>query len=81
MRFSERAISAIARALLNDRRDLSTQFAYWKEQGYEGHARSINTELQANSDALKELADTIAPWLKQRPDWASIAVNEPLPIT
>jgi hypothetical protein len=77
--FTEHAISAIARALLNDRRDLSLQLAYWQGHGYAGHARVITAELQANADALTELADAIAPWLKQRPDWPSITANEPLP--
>jgi hypothetical protein len=77
--FTEQTVSAIARALLNDRRDLSTQLAYWKVQGYAGHARFISAELKANADALTELAAAVAPWLKQRPDWPSITANEPLP--
>ncbi len=78
MKLTEHAISAIVRALLNDRRDLSVQLAYWQGHGYAGHARVINAELRANADALTELAAIVAPWLKQRPDWSSITANEPL---
>ncbi|MFS2023846.1 hypothetical protein [Massilia sp. CT11-137] len=34
MKFTEHAISAIVRALLNDRHDLSVQLAYWQGHGY-----------------------------------------------
>lgn len=78
MKLSEHTISAIARALLDARRDLSKQLAYWRECQYTAHVDLVTTELRENANALAELADAIAPWLKQHPDWPSITANEPL---
>jgi len=81
MKLSEHTISAIARALLDARRDLSKQLTYWRERQYTAYVDLITTDLRVNANALTELADTIAPWLKQHPDWPSISTNDPLTIT
>lgn len=85
MTLSEHTISAIARALLNDRRALSTGRAFWGDPGLRPHIarqhlESISRDLLENAQALADLADSCAPWLKQRPDWQSI-INELAPQT
>lgn len=81
MTLSEQTISAIARALLNDRRALSTGRAYWGDPGLRQqiarqHLESLSRDLLENAQALVELADSCAPWLKQHPDWDAIVGNE-----
>lgn len=85
MTLSEQTISAIARALLNDRRALSTGRAFWGDPGLRAHIarqhlESISRDLLENARALSELANSCAPWLKQRPEWQSI-INELTPQT
>jgi hypothetical protein len=80
MTFSENTIGAIARSLLNDRQALSTGRLFWGDPGLRQpiarqHLESIARDLLENARALAELADSCAPWLKQRPDWQSI-INE-----
>lgn len=80
MTLSEKTIGAIARALLHDRQALSTGRLFWGDPGLRQpiarqHLESISRDLLENTRALVELADSCAPWLKQRPDWQSI-INE-----
>ncbi len=77
MTLSETTISAIARALLNDRKTLAKSLAFWgsssrAKQLAGQHVGAITRDLQENAEALIELADAIAPWLKQHPDWQTI---------
>lgn len=78
MTLSETTISAIARALLNDRKALSKSLAFWTASGRAKqlagrHVEAITRDLRENASALVELADGIAPWLKQHPDWRTIS--------
>lgn len=77
MKLSEQTVSAIARALLNDRKKISEDMAFWNGRiraGLTGkhYVNELTANLQENANALIELADSIAPWLKQLPDWQSI---------
>jgi hypothetical protein len=81
MTLSEQTISAIARALLNDRKALAKSLAFWnvtssRQQLAGQHVESITRDLKENACALVELADGPAPWLKQRADWQTIINNE-----
>jgi hypothetical protein len=81
MKLSETTVSSIVRALLHDRKSLSKSLGFWNvpgpRQGIAGtHVDAITRDLRDNAKALAELADEIAPWLKQRPDWQSIVQNE-----
>lgn len=81
MTLSETTISAIARALLNDRKALSKSLLFWSAPGPAKqlagqHVDAITRDLRENANALVELADGLAPWLKQRPDWQSITQHE-----
>jgi len=81
MKLSEQAVSAIARALINDHKTLSKSLAFWTAPGRAKqlagrHVEAIARDLRENADALIELADGIAPWLKRRADWQSITRNE-----
>lgn len=81
MTLSETTISAIARALLNDRKALSKSLAFWTASGRAKqlagrHIEAITRDLCENASALIELADGIAPWLKQHPDWPTIIAHE-----
>lgn len=80
MSLSEKTISAIARALLNDRKALDKSLAYWSAPGRRRvsgkHIAAISRDLRENATALVELADGLAPWLKQLPDWQTIITNE-----
>jgi hypothetical protein len=82
MKFSEKTVGAIARALINDRKALSKSLAFWSAPGRSQqlagqHVETISRDLQENAGALAELAEAVAPWLKQRPDWQTIIQNEP----
>lgn len=77
MTLSEQTISAIARALLNDRKALSKSLVFWSASGPAKllagqHVEAITRDLRENAFALAELADGLAPWLKQHPDWESV---------
>lgn len=81
MTLSEQTISAIARALLNDRKTLAKSLVFWnatsaRQQLAGRHVDAITRDLRDNADALVELADGLAPWLKQRSDWQTITNNE-----
>lgn len=77
MTLSEQTISAIARALLNDRKALAKSHAYWSAPGRRRisgqHIEAIARDQRDNALALVELADGLAPWLKQRDDWQTIS--------
>ena len=81
MTLSEEAVSAIARALLNDRKTLDDSLAFWSAPGrmrrYPNSSAAISDELRENASALAELANAFAPWLKQRPDWQAITNSIP----
>lgn len=81
MTLSEQSISAIARALLNERKALDESLSFWSTPGrirrYPHSGAAINHELHENASALVELADAHAPWLKQRPDWPAITNSTP----
>lgn len=82
MTLSEKTISAIARALLNDRKALSKSLAFWSSSGPAKqlagqHVDAITRDLNENANALVELANGPAPWLKQRADWQNIIHTEP----
>lgn len=76
MTLSEQTISAIARALLNERKALDESLAFWSTPGrtrrYPHSGAAISHELHENASALVELAEAHASWLKQRPDWPAI---------
>lgn len=81
MTLSETTISAIVRALLNDRKALSKSLAFWSAPGPAKqlagqHVEAITRDLQENAKSLIELADAVAPWLKQHPDWQAISATE-----
>jgi hypothetical protein len=81
MILSEQTISAIARALLNDRKALSKSLVFWSATGPAKqlagqHVEAITRDLRENASALVELADTVAPWLKRRADWQAITKTE-----
>ena len=83
MTLSETTISAIARALRNDRKALSKSLVFWSAPGRAKqlagrHVESITRDLQENAIALVELANDAAPWLKQLPDWQEITNYKPL---
>ncbi|MFC5551779.1 hypothetical protein [Massilia aerilata] len=83
MTLSETTISAIARALLNDRKALSKSLVFWSAPGRtkqlaDQHVDAIDRDLQENASALVELANGAAPWLKQRLDWQDITNYKPL---
>jgi hypothetical protein len=82
MTLSETTISAIARALLNDRKALSKSLVFWNSPGPAKqlagqHINAITRDLRENAGALVELANGVAPWLKQHPDWLTITNTEP----
>lgn len=81
MALSERTIGTIARALLNDQQALSKDFAFWSTPErlvrYPEAGAAVSDLLHDSTFALIELADTHAPWLKQRSDWEAIANNIP----
>lgn len=66
MKLSEQAVSAIARALINDHNALSKSLAFWTAPGRAKrlsgrHVEAIARDLRENADALIQLADSIAP--------------------
>lgn len=78
MKLSEQTISAIVRALLNDRKKIAEDIGFWHgrvQVGLSGahHLHQMTADLKENAKALIDLADSIAPWLKQHADWQSIA--------
>lgn len=81
MTLSERTIGTIARALLNDQQALSKDFAFWSTPDrvirYPSARAAVSDLLHENTFALTELADTLAPWLKQRADWQAITNSIP----
>ncbi|MDK6079685.1 hypothetical protein [Massilia varians] len=81
MTLSQRTIGTIARALLNDQQALSKDFAFWSTPErlvrYPEAGAAVSDLLHESTFALIELADTVAPWLKQRPDWEAITNNTP----
>jgi FPC/CPF motif-containing protein YcgG len=83
MTLSETTIGAITRALLNDRKALSKSLVFWSAPGPAKllagqHVHAIDRDLRENASALVELANNLAPWLKQHPDWQAIANYKPL---
>lgn len=81
MTLSEQSISAIARALLNERKALDESLAFWSTPGrirrYPHSGAAISHELHENASALAELANAHAPWLRQRSDWPAITNSIP----
>lgn len=81
MTLSEQSVSAIARALLNDRKTLVESLEFWSDPGrarrYPNRHAAIVADLDENASALAELAEGFAPWLKQRNDWPTIARTIP----
>lgn len=82
MTLSEQSVSAIARALLNDRRALAESLEFWSASGrarrYPNRHAAIVADLDENASALAELAEVFAPWLKQRNDWPTIVRTIPM---
>lgn len=80
MILSEQTISAVVRALLSDRKVLLKSHAYWSAPGRRRiagqHVDAVNRDLSENARALAEIAEGLAPWLKQRPDWQNIIGSE-----
>ena len=85
MTLSEQSISAIARALLNERKALDESLWFWSAPGrirrYPHSGAAISHELHENARALTDLADAHAPWLKQRSDWPAITDSIPPTLT
>lgn len=82
MNLSEKAVSAIVRALLNDRKTLLKSLVFWNARGpakqlARQHVEAITRDLSENANALAELADGVAPWLKQHRDWHDITNYKP----
>lgn len=82
MTLSEQTVSAIARALLNDRKALAESLEFWSDPGrarrYPNRHAAIVADLDENASALAELAEQFAPWLKQRSDWPTIVCDTPI---
>lgn len=79
---TEEAVGTIARALLNDRKALAESLAFWSDPSrarrYPNRHAAIVADLDENANALAELAELFAPWLKQRNDWPTIVRTIPL---
>jgi hypothetical protein len=75
MSLSETSISAIASALLHERDRLSAELAFWSECPRRAdrarYCGQIDLSLAENAAALVELANGMAPWLKQHPEYVS----------
>lgn len=83
MSLSQASISAIVAALLHERTalvdDLAFWGAHWRRPGKATFYEQVCNALQANTAALTELADSMAPWLKQHPTYPfNILLKDPV---
>ena len=83
MSLSQASISAIVAALLHERTalidDLAFWAAHWRRPGKATLHAQARAALQANTAALTELAENMAPWLKQHPTYPfTIVCKDPL---
>lgn len=75
MSLSQPTISAIVSALLHEREDLKDDLVFWSLHAShvaKTHCQQIAQSLQDNAAALTELANGMAPWLKQHPQYGFI---------
>lgn len=76
MSLSQPTISTIVLGLLRSRESLEAELRFWSDCTRPAdktlYCQQINQSLNDNASALIELANGIAPWLKQHPDYASI---------
>jgi hypothetical protein len=76
MSLSQPAISAIVSALLHERKTLAADLAFWsaraRRAGKTSYCQQISQSLQENTTALVELANGMAPWLRQHPEYVLI---------
>ena len=82
MSLSQASISAIVTALLHERAvlddDLAFWGAHWRRPGKATFYNQVRAALQANTEALTELADGMAPWLKQHPKFPFTTTKDPV---
>ena len=76
MILSQSTISAIVSALLHEREKLAADLAFWSSRptrvAKKAHYQQVKQLLQDNATAIAELANGLAPWLKQHPEYTSI---------